>query len=70
MLIEGAQDRYWNYYFQTKRHCKMLLPNGQYECQNCGSRGVREKDQSGSVCGIRFQTLKENDILELKKGGR
>ena len=55
IVIEQIQDHFFDAQYQKQRNHKVFLANGYYECQYCGNRRVREKDQVCSVCGKEFK---------------
>ncbi len=54
IVVEQAQDHYYDVHYQKQRSQKVLLANGYYECQYCGNQKVRENDKSCNVCGKEF----------------
>ncbi|MBE5960679.1 MAG: hypothetical protein E7256_04735 [Lachnospiraceae bacterium] len=55
LAIELHQDKRINGFYDRNRNRKLKIDEGIYECQACGSRKVKEKDERCSVCGVRFQ---------------
>lgn len=55
MIAEQVQDYYFDKQYQKQRSKKVLLPNGNYECQYCGSQKVTEHDKICQVCGREFR---------------
>lgn len=51
IAAEQIQDHYIDQSYQKKRGQKIQLPGGNYECQFCGNREVKEYDQICRVCG-------------------
>ncbi len=57
LLIEFAQDRYWDSRYQRHRNEMVPLPDGAYECQFCGSQKVRDGGRCCPVCGHRLDRI-------------
>lgn len=55
IVVELKQDKRLNIYYVSNRNRKIKISEGFYECQNCGSRTVRENDNTCGVCGIKFK---------------
>lgn len=55
LLIELLQDKYLNQYYLKRRNEKLKSRHGNYECQACGNRNVKEADKNCSVCGLKFK---------------
>jgi hypothetical protein len=51
IIVEQIQDHRFDARYQKNRGKKLLLVNGNYECQYCGNRQVKEKDKTCQVCG-------------------
>lgn len=51
IIVEQIQDHYFDVAYQKSRGTKLLLANGNYECQYCGNRQVKENDKTCQVCG-------------------
>ncbi|HML48544.1 MAG TPA: hypothetical protein PKE04_17505 [Clostridia bacterium] len=54
LRIELYQDRKRARYFEARKHTKMPLKSGLYECQTCGNRKVRPEDKTCGICGTTF----------------
>ena len=67
LTIELRQDRRMNAYYRKRRHAKIHLGNGKYECQSCGSRNVTAHDSTCKACGIRFLDANNVEISVKKK---
>lgn len=50
--MEFHQDSYLEEYYTLHKRVKIDLGSGNFECQNCGNRNVKEQDQQCNVCGI------------------
>lgn len=55
LIIESKQDKKIDADYQRHRKMKIPLPNGKYECGNCGNRNVRASDTGCVACGITFE---------------
>lgn len=55
LTIELNQDKRINLFYQRKRASKMEIADGYYECQNCGNRKLRQRDQQCLICGVNFK---------------
>ncbi len=51
IIIEQIQDHYFDVRYQKNRSQKLLLANGNYECQYCGNQKVKESDKTCQICG-------------------
>jgi hypothetical protein len=51
IVVEQIQDHYIDMQYQKNRDRKRPLADGNYECQYCGNRGVKENDKTCRVCG-------------------
>ena len=54
IVIEHFQDRVFDWFYRRQQGHKVLLEDGSYECQFCGSQKVHEFDQICPVCGHPF----------------
>ena len=55
LFIESKQDKMINEDYLRHRNMKIPLPDGKYECGNCGNRNVRASDSGCVACGITFE---------------
>lgn len=51
IVAEQIQDHYIDVQYQKNRNQKLPLADGNYECQYCGNRNVKENDNTCAVCG-------------------
>lgn len=51
IAAEQIQDHYIDVQYQKNRDRKLLLANGNYECQYCGNQKIKESDKTCPVCG-------------------
>ncbi len=51
IMIEQIQDHYFDVQYRKQRNQKLTLPDGDYECQYCGSRKIQKNDTNCPVCG-------------------
>jgi uncharacterized paraquat-inducible protein A len=51
IIAEQIQDHQIDVHYQKNRDQKVLLGDGNYECQYCGNRKVKEHDKICGVCG-------------------
>lgn len=56
LIIESKQDKKSEEDYQRHRKMKIPLPEGKFECGNCGNRNVRTSDSGCVACGITFET--------------
>jgi uncharacterized paraquat-inducible protein A len=54
LAIELKQDKRINATYSKNKNTKIELPNGYYECQNCGNQKLRKDEKICPVCGISF----------------
>ncbi len=55
VIVEQVQDHYIDVQYQKYQGRKLRLANGNYECQYCGNRWVKENDKTCQVCGRELQ---------------
>ena len=55
LIVESQQDKKINSDYLRHRKMKIPLPNGKFECGNCGNRSVRASDSGCVTCGISFE---------------
>lgn len=60
IVLEQIQDHYFDVQFQRQRDQKILLSNGNYECQYCGNQKVKKNDKICSACGKEFAEARRN----------
>lgn len=58
IVVEQMQDHYFDVEYKKQRCQKLLLANGDYECQYCGNQKVRKNDKTCSVCGKEFASIR------------
>lgn len=58
LRIELFQDKKRARYFEARKHTKLPLKSGLYECQACGNRQVGPEDKTCGVCGTTFDINK------------
>jgi uncharacterized paraquat-inducible protein A len=51
IIFEQIQDHWIDVQHQKNQNHKLLLANGNYECQYCGNQKLKEKDRTCWVCG-------------------
>ncbi len=51
IIAEQIQDRYIDVQYQKNSARKLLLADGNYECQYCGNQKVKKNDKTCLVCG-------------------
>ncbi len=54
LIIESKQDKMIDADYQRHMKMKIPLPDGKFECGNCGNRNVRASDTGCVACGITF----------------
>ena len=55
LIIESKQDKKIDAEYQRHRKMKIPLPDGKFECGNCGNRNVSASDTGCIACGITFE---------------
>ncbi len=51
IIAEQIQDHFIDVQYQKNRARKLSLGDGNYECQYCGNRKIKENDKICGVCG-------------------
>ncbi len=51
IVIELIQDHFVDVLYRKHKNLKLPIANGYYECQHCGNRLVRVRDDFCLVCG-------------------
>lgn len=51
IIAEQIQDHFIDVQYQKNRHRKLSLGDGNYECQYCGNRKVKENNKICGICG-------------------
>ncbi|MCL1796064.1 MAG: hypothetical protein FWG37_04135 [Clostridia bacterium] len=52
--VELWQDKRLNRYYLGRKRTRIVLENGQYECQSCGYRDTRNMENACPACGAKF----------------
>lgn len=51
IIAEQIQDHFIDVRYQKNQHRKLSLGDGNYECQYCGNRKIKENDKTCGACG-------------------
>jgi len=51
VIVEQIQDYYIDTQYWKNREQKIRLADGNYECQYCGYRKIKEDDKICKICG-------------------
>jgi hypothetical protein len=54
LIVELRQDKKINNFYEQRKNTKIQISDTDYECQNCGSQRVKEKDKFCPACGIKY----------------
>jgi len=58
LTVEFHQDKMIDKNYAVLRKTKQAIGNGQYECQSCGNRKIKELDEECGICGVTFDPQK------------